>query len=63
MRSNKQGGLPMLLLSRRNEEYITITTPDDQEIIIKVVSAEHGKVKLGFDAPQNFLILRNELQE
>lgn len=53
----------MLSLSRRSDEYITITIPDDQEIIIKVVSTEHGKVKLGFDAPEDFLILRNELQD
>ena len=53
----------MLLLSRHINEYITITTPDDQKIIIKVVCSEHGKVKLGFDAPEDFLILRNELQD
>ena len=53
----------MLLLSHRTDEYITIFTPDNQEITIKVINTKHGQVKLGFDAPEDFLILRDEIKD
>lgn len=47
----------MLILSRKEEESIVI----GDNIKIKVVSVDKGSVKLGFDAPPNMLILREEL--
>ncbi len=64
----------MLLLSRRNHQGLVIE-PDasipanmkvtdlfgENGIRIKVVSVDNGVVKLGIDAPKEFKILRNEL--
>ncbi len=49
----------MLILSRKEDESIII----GDNIKIKVVSVEKGSVKLGFEAPANMLILREELKE
>ncbi|AWI33676.1 carbon storage regulator CsrA [Helicobacter apodemus] len=48
----------MLILSRKENESITI----GDNIVIKVVSIDKGNVKLGFEAPPNLLILREELK-
>ena len=48
----------MLILSRKENESITI----GDDIIIKVVSIDKGSVKLGFEAPTEMLILRQELK-
>lgn len=64
----------MLLLSRRNQQGILIE-PDknvpkdmkvrdlfgDSGIRIKIIGVENGVVKLGIEAPNEFKILRNEL--
>lgn len=47
----------MLILSRRENESIHI----GKEIVIKVVSVEKGSVKMGIEAPEDMLILREEL--
>lgn len=47
----------MLILSRKEEESVVI----GDNIKIKVVSVDKGSVKLGFEAPANLLILREEL--
>ncbi|MDE5603742.1 MAG: carbon storage regulator CsrA [Helicobacter sp.] len=48
----------MLILSRKENESISI----DGNIVIKVISIDKGNVKLGFEAPPNLLILREELK-
>ncbi|WP_104721997.1 carbon storage regulator CsrA [Helicobacter mesocricetorum] len=48
----------MLILSRKENESISI----GDNIIIKVISIDKGNVKLGFEAPPNLLILREELK-
>lgn len=48
----------MLILSRKENESISI----GDNIVIKVVSIDKGNVKLGFEAPPNLLILREELK-
>ena len=48
----------MLILSRKENESITI----GDDIIIKVVSIDKGSVKLGFEAPPEMLIFRQELK-
>lgn len=47
----------MLILSRKENESIHI----GNDIVIKVVSVEKGNVKIGIEAPENMLILRDEL--
>ena len=48
----------MLVLSRKDDESVII----GENIIVKVISIERGSVKLGFDAPSDCLILREELK-
>jgi carbon storage regulator len=49
----------MLILSRKESESIHI----GKNIKIKVVSIEKGSVKLGLEAPEDMLILREELAQ
>ena len=49
----------MLVLSRKVNEEVII----GDNISIKVVSIQNGIVKLGFEAPQDKIILRCELKE
>ncbi|MDA3966661.1 MULTISPECIES: carbon storage regulator CsrA [Helicobacter] len=48
----------MLILSRKENESVTI----GENISIKIISIDKGSVKLGFEAPPNLLILREELK-
>ncbi|MDE6886785.1 MAG: carbon storage regulator [Helicobacteraceae bacterium] len=48
----------MLVLSRKMDEEIII----DNNIVIKIISIQNGIVKIGFDAPQDKVILRGELK-
>lgn len=50
----------MLVLERRSGESIIITNGDDT-IEIKVDKYNKGAVKLVFDAPKKYVILRKEL--
>ena len=65
----------MLLLSRKNHQGLVIepdaSIPPDMKVTdlfgesgirIKVISVNEGNVKLGIDAPSEFKILRNELE-
>lgn len=47
----------MLILTRKVGESITI----GQDIKVKIVSVDQGQVKLGFDAPVDVPIFRDEL--
>lgn len=38
---------------------ITITAPDGQRVVIRVIGIDGGQVRLGFDAPRSFRILRD----
>lgn len=49
----------MLILTRKTGESITI----GDTITVKVVSFEHGQIKLGIDAPKDLKIYRTELYE
>jgi carbon storage regulator CsrA len=50
----------MLILTRGIEEATTITTPSGEEITVKVMGfPNRNAVRLGFQAPQNFKILRD----
>lgn len=48
----------MLILSRKQDDTIMI----GEDIEIKVIAIEKGAVKLGFSAPERFVILRGELK-
>lgn len=48
----------MLVLSRKTDEEIVI----GEDVIIKIISIQNGIVKIGFDAPQDKIILRGELR-
>ncbi|DAB33534.1 MAG TPA: carbon storage regulator [Sulfurospirillum sp. UBA12182] len=49
----------MLILSRKIGEAIVL----DEKVTVRVVDISKGVVKLGFDAPSDMLILREELEE
>ncbi|RDU63535.1 carbon storage regulator CsrA [Helicobacter sp. MIT 14-3879] len=49
----------MLVLSRKINEEVMI----GDDIIIKIISIQNGIVKIGFEAPQNKVILRGELKK
>ena len=51
----------MLTLERKEGESILIQH-EGQELWIKVRQAGHGKIKLDFDDPGDFVILRKELE-
>ncbi len=48
----------MLVLSRKDDESVII----GDNIVVKVISIDRGSVKLGFEAPSDCLILREELK-
>ena len=49
----------MLVLSRKVNEEVII----GDNISIKIISIQNGIVKLGFEAPQDKVILRGELKD
>ncbi|WGS64238.1 carbon storage regulator CsrA [Marinitoga aeolica] len=52
----------MLVLSRKNDEGITIMI-EDKILKIKVLSIEGNAVKIGFEGPKDFKIYREEVYE
>ncbi len=50
----------MLVLSRKQNEQIVVTLPN-QTIRIRVVSVEGNRVRLGIEAPPDVKITREEL--
>ena len=52
----------MLTLERKEGEAILIQH-EGQELRINVRHAGHGKIKLDFDGPTDFVILREELND
>ena len=51
----------MLVLARRPDEKLTIYTPDGDYIQILVTEARQGLVRLGIEAPPDYVVLREEL--
>jgi carbon storage regulator len=49
----------MLILSRKIGEAVIL----DEKIIVRVIDISKGVVRIGFDAPDDMLILREELEE
>ena len=51
----------MLILSRRQDERVIITTPQGETIQVVVVDSTKGTTHLGIDALNGYRILRDEL--
>jgi len=51
----------MLILARRPDEKLTIYTPDGDYIHILVTEVRQGQVRLGIEAPPDYVVLRDEL--
>ena len=51
----------MLILSRRREAAIIIMSPGQPSVRVMVTAIEPTRVKLGVDAPEGVMILREEL--
>lgn len=52
----------MLVLSRRPQERVKITCPDGTEIwVLPLRGTDHGRIQLGFDAPREVVIQREEI--
>ena len=50
----------MLVLTRRRGEWVHPLCPDGTEIRLVVASAEGGAIRLGFDAPAEVAIVRDD---
>jgi carbon storage regulator CsrA len=56
----------MLILSRRLDEKVILTLPDGERVTIQVIGFKSGTpltVRLGFDAPKEIAIHREEVQQ
>jgi len=51
----------MLILERKINDVITITSPTGEHIHIHMIETSRGKTKFGINAPEDYLILRDEL--
>lgn len=51
----------MLVLTRRNGEWIRITTPSGEVIRLQMVDARSNKARLGFECDSDTIIVREEL--
>lgn len=51
----------MLVLERKLNEIITIETPKGEVIDIRLMETHRSKAKIGVKAPNDYLILRDEL--
>lgn len=50
-------------LERKKNQSIVIQTPDGTEIDITIDKIDKGKVKLNVDAPDEFIVLEEEMVE
>ena len=51
----------MLVLSRKKSERIFIDAPRSGQIEIMICEVDQGRVKMGFNAPRDFKIEREEI--
>jgi len=52
----------MLILSRKIGEKVLIKTPAGEEIEVVLVDIDRDKARLGFSAPLNVIILRDDIK-
>lgn len=53
----------MLCLGLKLGKMITMTFPDGTQVVLRLYEIGQGQVKIGFSAPRDVRILRNELIE
>jgi carbon storage regulator len=58
---NTTEGIDVLVLSRTLGEDIIIGEPGPDEIVVRVVSIDRGKIRLGITAPRSVPVNRREL--
>lgn len=51
----------MLVLERKEDENFIITTPEGDTLKIHLLTAKHGRAKIGIIAPQDYDVVRSEL--
>lgn len=51
----------MLILTRKENEALTLTTAEGETIEITLLDAKFGEAKIGVDAAQSVRIERNEI--
>jgi len=51
----------MLVLSRRKDESVIIRLPDGTTIQVMITAVHGDKVRIGFNAPKEVIILREEV--
>jgi carbon storage regulator len=51
----------MLVVSRKINERVFVEMPDGRLIVVTISAVRGDKVRVGFDAPQDVKILREEL--
>jgi carbon storage regulator CsrA len=51
----------MLVITRRTDERTIIIGPGGEQLSVLVVCCRDGRVRLGFEGPREFLVLREEL--
>lgn len=51
----------MLILDRRKSERVRLKMPDGRELWVMVVGFKPGKVRLGFTAPDDVQVQREEV--
>jgi carbon storage regulator CsrA len=51
----------MLVLARKTGETVIVTLPDGREMRVVVVDIDRNKIRLGFTAPDDVKIMREEL--
>ena len=53
----------MLILERKLNEIISIETPSGDVIDVHLFETHRGRAKIGVDAPKEYVIFRDELEE
>lgn len=53
----------MLVLSRKKSERVFVTLPDGDRVVVAVVKIRGDKVRLGFDAPADVIIARDDCKK
>lgn len=53
----------MLVLTRKLNEEIVVSTPEGDHVVIKVLKLHSGEVRLGIDAARDIKIMRREIMD
>lgn len=53
----------MLVLSRKKRESLRLILPDGREVVIQVTALNESRVRLGFEGPDDVIVLREEVYQ